>query len=70
MSLNILEFAGQLADMKDVDYKNTLAVATVIELLIAKGYFTREEFAAKAAELDQASLAEIIHRRRAKIQTK
>jgi hypothetical protein len=70
MSLNMLEIAGQLADMKDIDYKNTLAVAALIELLIDKGLFTREEFTAKATELDQASLAEIIHRRRSKFLAK
>lgn len=61
-----LEIAGQLADMKDTDYKNTLAVSVLIELLIDKGVFSREEFAYKARELEQASLADIIAARRAR----
>lgn len=44
-----------LADMKDVDYKNTLAVTTLIDLLIEKGLITREEMAARAQRLDAAS---------------
>ena len=67
MSLNMLDIAGQLADMKDVDYKNTLAAAVLVELLIDKGVFTRQEFAAKGRELEQATLAEIIASRRAKV---
>lgn len=66
MSLSAIDIAGQLADLKDVDYKNTLAVAVLMELLIEKGVFTRQEFAAKGRELEQATLAEIIAKRRGK----
>lgn len=66
MTLSTLDVAGQIADMKDVDYKNTLAVAVLVELLIEKGLFSRQEFAAKGRELEQATLAEIIASRRAK----
>jgi hypothetical protein len=66
MSLSMLELAGQIADMKDTDYKNTLAVAVLVELLIDKGIFSREDFAHKARELEQASLADIIAARRAR----
>ncbi|HMM19523.1 MAG TPA: hypothetical protein PKA10_02215 [Selenomonadales bacterium] len=64
--MNTMEIIGQIADLKDTDYKNTLAVSVLIELLIAKGVFTRQEFALKARELEQASLAEILLSRRAK----
>lgn len=64
--LSTLDIAGQLADMKDVDYKNTLAAAVLVELLIDKGVFSRQEFAAKGRELEQATLAEIIASRRTK----
>lgn len=65
--MDILDIAGQLADLKDVDYKNTLAIAVLIELFIDKGLFTRQEFARKAQELESASLAEIILKRRAEL---
>ena len=67
MTLSPLEIAGHIADLKDTDYKNTLAVAVLVELLIDKGVFTRQEFTAKARELEQASIAEIIMARRAKL---
>ncbi|MDR3560147.1 MAG: hypothetical protein P4N59_01710 [Negativicutes bacterium] len=65
MHRNLLELAAQIGDLKDVDYKNTLAIAALIELLINKGLFTREEFTAQAVKLDRASLAEILLSRRA-----
>ncbi|QDR81931.1 hypothetical protein [Sporomusa termitida] len=67
--LNILDIAGQLADLKDVDYRNTLAIAVLIELLIEKGLFTRQEFMKKSREMESASLAEIILKRRSEIQS-
>jgi hypothetical protein len=65
--LGILDIAGQLASLKDVDYKNTLAIAALIELLIDKGLFTRQEFAQKTQELESASLAEMIIKRRSEL---
>lgn len=65
--MNVLEIASHIADLKDTDYKNTLAAAVLVELLIDKGIFTRQEFTHKARELEQASLAEIIMARRAKL---
>lgn len=41
-----------LADMKEVDYKNTLAITTLIDLLIEKGVITRDELASRAQKLD------------------
>lgn len=49
-----IDLYATLADMKEVDYKNTLAVTALIELLVAKGVFTREEIAATAQRLDAA----------------
>ncbi len=43
-----------LGDMKDVAYKNTLAITALIDLLIEKGVITREEMAARAQQLDAA----------------
>ncbi|SDF62494.1 hypothetical protein [Sporolituus thermophilus] len=62
--MNTIDIIGQIADLKTVDYRNTLAISVLIELLVEKGLFTRQEFAAKAAELEQTSLAEIILKRR------
>ena len=63
--MNKVEIFGQLADMKTIDYRNTLAISTLIDLLIDKGFFSREEFMQKANVLENETLAEIImHRRR------
>jgi hypothetical protein len=43
-----------LADMKEVDYKNALAIDALIDLLIEKGVITREEMVARARRLDAA----------------
>lgn len=67
--LNILDIAGQLADLKDVDYRNTLAIAVLIELLIEKGLFTRQEFMKKSLEMESASLTEIIMKRRSEMRS-
>jgi hypothetical protein len=57
---------GQIADLKDTDYKNTLAITTLLELLIEKNFFSREEFAQKATELENATVREISLQRRAR----
>lgn len=49
---------ASLADMKHVDYRNTLAIAALIELLIEKGLLTRDELATAAARLDRSTLSE------------
>ncbi|MEN6412983.1 MAG: hypothetical protein ABFC84_09525 [Veillonellales bacterium] len=56
--MNKIETIGQIADLKDTGYKNALAVSVLIELLIDKGLFTRQEFAAKASRVDRDTLAE------------
>lgn len=50
-----IEFGARLADMQEVDYRNTLAVATLIELLIEHGVITPEELRRKSAELDRTA---------------
>lgn len=67
--MNLLDTAAQLASLKDVDYKNTLAISTLIELLIERGLFTRQEFAQKAQELEAESLADIIVKRRLEVKS-
>lgn len=60
MRLTLLDIVGEIADMKETDCKNTMAIAVLIELLIEKGYFTRQEFAQKASQLENDTLAEIL----------
>ena len=64
MQLNSIHLIGQIADLKDTDYKNTLAITVLIDLLIEKKIFTREEFAHKARELDTVSLSQLVSNRR------
>lgn len=52
-AMDIVHMAAKLGDLKDEHYRNTLALSTVIELLIDKGLLTREEVERKAEELDQ-----------------
>lgn len=54
-----LDIVGQIADMKEVDYKNTLAIASIIELLIDKGIINRNDIALKALQLENQTLDEI-----------
>ena len=62
--MNVVDIIGQLSDLKHIDYRNTLAISTILELLIDKGLITREEFAHKAAHLENETLAETIMKRR------
>ena len=53
ISMDMVHMMAKLGDMKDEHYRNTLAISTIIELLVDKGILTREELAIKADELDQ-----------------
>ena len=64
MKRNDIHIIGQLADLKDTDYKNTLAISALIELFIEKRLFTREEFTRQAETLEKLTMAEIISQRR------
>ncbi|KAB3528948.1 hypothetical protein [Alkaliphilus serpentinus] len=57
--MNKLDIVSQIADMKDNDYRNTLAIATLIELLIEKNIITRQEFSRKSFYLDNITLEEL-----------
>lgn len=46
------ELVGHIADLKDADCQQSLALETLVELLVEKGVFTRQEFARKAQALD------------------
>jgi len=47
-----IDIIAQLSDLKEIDYKNTLALASLIEVLIQKGYIARNDVASMAQELD------------------
>ncbi len=51
-----IDLYATLGDMKDVAYKNALAVSALIELLVEKGVISREEFADRAQRLDSGSV--------------
>lgn len=57
--MNNLNILSQLSDMKEVDYRNTLALASIIELLVDKGIINRNDIAIKAKELDNMSIDDI-----------
>lgn len=54
-----LDVVGQIADLKEIDYKNTLAIASIIELLIEKGIISRNDIAKKALQLESMTLSEV-----------
>lgn len=47
-----LRLWATVGDLKENDYKNMLAVTSLIDLLIEKGIITREELANRAQHLD------------------
>ncbi len=47
-----IDLKAQLSDLKEIDYRNTLAIAAVIEVLLDKKIITREDIAKKAKTLD------------------
>lgn len=51
-SAEMLRLWATVADLKETDYKNMLAVTSLIDLLIQKGFITREELANRAQHLD------------------
>jgi len=57
--MNKLDMISQIADLKEIDYKNTLAITSIIELLIEKGVLDRHEVASKAQFLEDQTMAEI-----------
>lgn len=47
-----IDLIGKLADLKQDHYRLTLAVTTLMELLVEKGILQQEDISRKAAELD------------------
>jgi hypothetical protein len=57
--MNKLDIISQIADLKEIDYKNTLAITSLIELLIEKGILDRYDIAEKAQLLEDQTMSEI-----------
>ncbi|HHV18999.1 MAG TPA: hypothetical protein GXZ27_09130 [Thermoanaerobacterales bacterium] len=47
-----IDVFAELSDMKMVDYKNTLAIVSLIEVLTEKGVIDNNDIAIKAKTLD------------------
>lgn len=47
-----VNLVAQLADLKEVDYKNMLVLTSLVELLIEKGLITRQDVLDKTNQLD------------------
>lgn len=55
-----LDIYSQIADLKEIDYRNTLAIASMIEVLIDKGVIGKKDIAKKAHELENITTEEIV----------
>lgn len=59
ISFDKADIYGKIGDLKEIDYRNTLAIASLIELLVEKGLITRQEFAHKSYVLDNMTTNEL-----------
>jgi len=57
-----VRLGAQIADVKESLYHNTLAVASLVELLIDKGLIRAEELARKSEVLDRAAEPQPVRR--------
>lgn len=55
-----VDLIAQLADLKVVDYKNTLLLTALIDLLVEKGVLSRHDVLTKARMLDSELEHEIL----------
>jgi len=53
----VMHVYATIGDLKEIDYRNTLAIATIIKVLVDKGIISEEEFRLEAALLDQPGLS-------------
>lgn len=51
--MGTIDIFAQLSDMKIVDYKNTLAIVSLIEVLTEKGIIGHNDIALKAKDLEE-----------------
>lgn len=48
-----IDIFSQISDLKEVDYKNTLMITSLIEVLVDKGIITRKDVFEKSIFLDR-----------------
>lgn len=56
-----IDLIGQIADLKEVDYKTTLILASFVELLCEKKIINKNELTSKMKTLDFINELEIQH---------
>ncbi|MFZ7121284.1 MAG: hypothetical protein ACOWWH_10070 [Eubacteriaceae bacterium] len=49
-----LEIYNHILNIKETEYKNTLVIASIIEILIDKGIINKFDISIKAKELDKS----------------
>lgn len=59
--LTEINMIGQLADLKDSHYHQSLVLSSLIQVLIDKGLITTQELQLKSKELDAALTPNPIH---------
>ncbi|MNY65687.1 hypothetical protein D3C86_2029980 [compost metagenome] len=52
-SMDLVQFIGKLGDLKDEHYHLILVQSAIIELMIDKGFFSRQELERKITDMDQ-----------------
>ena len=52
-----IDILYQISKLKEIDYKNTLVLTSLIELLIEKKVITRAELAAHSRRLDEYAVS-------------
>ncbi|MBS4539152.1 hypothetical protein GOQ27_11810 [Clostridium sp. D2Q-11] len=57
--MNEIDVYSKLSELKEVDYKNTLAIASIIEVLVEKGIIQRNDISKKSRVLDSMSLEDL-----------
>lgn len=57
--MNEIDVYSKISELKDVDYRNTLAIASIVEVLVDKGIIERNDIAKKSRLLDSMSLEEL-----------
>lgn len=57
--LDSINIFAQMGDIKEVNYRNTLAIATIIELLCEKNIINKHEFYKLAHKLDTMSTEDL-----------
>lgn len=57
--LKSIDIINEIADLKEIEYKNTLALVSIIELLIEKKIITRRDISKKADFLDNLTVEQL-----------